>query len=252
MLKRLGRVLWFILQPLPHWSDAVGRITPYVSLVGILFPTLRPLYDKYAAQQHHWTVMQGVIFSCAAFGLLALFGAYRLQMQVDSEHDSMPRLVQCGTSDMRTNVGADFYHLRVANEPKGIAGRETAKRLAGTVQICDENEIPLGPERIHRWAASAQIPGYPSKADLDLAIDIDPNGIPHLFDIALKFQEDAEFYTHNNQSVAQQGYRDPQFRFGPGTYIAVIKIKGSNANATFRCRIVNPGMNRKLTVTPMS
>jgi hypothetical protein len=152
---------------------------------------------------------------------------------------------------MRTNVGADFYHLRIANEPNGIVERETAERLAGTVQICDENGIPLGPERVHRWAASAQIPGYPSKADLDLAIDIDPNGISHLFDIALKYEEDAKFYTHNNQSVAQHGYRDPQFGFGPGTYIAVIKIKGKNAIAIFRCRILNPGANRKLTVTPI-
>lgn len=250
-LRRLGRVLWFILQPLPEWSDTVSRLVPYISTLLILFPTGKALYDNYLGEQHHWTVTQGVIASSLIFAVMATIGAYRLQKKSDDDHDSIPHLVAKGTSDLHTNVGADFYHLQIANEPRGVLDRKTAEKLAGTVQICDEGGTPLAPARIHRWAASAQIPGYPSKADLELAIDIDPNSIPHLFDIALKYQGEADFYTHNNQSVAQHGYRDPHFRFGPGKYIAVIDITGRNASARFRYRIVNSGVNSKLSLTPL-
>jgi len=118
--------------------------------------------------------------------------------------------------------------------------------------MCDEQGHPLAPERIHRWAASAQIPGLPNKADLELAINIDPNGISHPFDLALKFDSDSAFYTHNNESVAKYGYRDPTYGFNPGTYMAIVKIRGKNTGTTtFRCRIVNRGVNEKLQITAL-
>ena len=181
--------------------------------------------------------------------LLLFVALYKLQEQIDAEHDSAPNLVVRVSSPLRTNVGADFYHLNIANVPKGIFARQTAEKVAGTVEICAEDGQPLRPPRVHRWAASPQIPGLPQVADLQLPIDIDPNGVEHRLDIVLKFDGDSDFYTHNNESVAKYGFKDPEYRFGPGPYIANIRIQGKNAAARFSCRIVNSGANSKLSIT---
>jgi len=84
---------------------------------------------------------------------------------------------------------------------------------------------------------------------LQLPIDIDANGIEHSLDIVHKFDGDSDFFTHNNESVARYGYKDPNYKFGPGTYLANVDIKGKNIAATFRCKIVNLGANNKLDVS---
>lgn len=103
--------------------------------------------------------------------------------------------------------------------------------------------------RVHRWSASPFIPGFPDKSDLQLPIDIDANGMEHGFDIVHKWENEADFFTHNNQSVALYGYRDPNYKFGTGTYIAKIGIKGTNTTAKFKCKIVNRGANTKLEIS---
>jgi len=165
---------------------------------------------------------------------------------------SAPQLVARGVTFGRTNIGADFYHLKIINDPKGALHRETAEKVAGTVQICDEKGTPLVPARLHRWAASPFIPGRPHQSDLQLPIDIDANGVEHSFDIAHKFDADSAFYTHNNESVAKYGYRDPNYGFEPGTYIVNVDIKGKNTAAAFKCKITNCGVNEKLQIELIS
>jgi hypothetical protein len=194
--------------------------------------------------------------SYLAFGLLALLlsggqSFYALKRENKELRDkvfSAPQLAAQGISSTATNVGAEFHHIKIANLPKGSLGRQTAEKVAGTVEICDENGKSLALRRIHRWAGSPQVPGFPYVADLQLPIDIEPNGISHPLDVVLKFDGDLDFFTHNNESVAKYGYRDPNYQFPPGTYIASISVSGKNVVAQFRCRIINRGRNTKLDV----
>ena len=221
-----------------------------LTTVLILFcPTLAPLLAT--AWSYVWTLSKGLCVSGAIFVALLIIACFRLQSRIDEDHNSAPNLIARGTSYLITNVGADFYHLRIANDPVGILDRQTAQRLAGTVQICDAGGKPMVPARVHRWAASPQNIPLPQVADSQLPIDIEPNGMEHLFDVALKFEGDSAFFTHNNESVSKYGYRDPSYGFEPGIYIAVISIQGLNTRATFRCKIVNLGAAHKLDVQVM-
>ena len=94
--RRLGRVLWFILQPLPEWSDTVSRLAPYISTLLILFPTAKALYDSYLGEQHRWTVTQGAIASSLIFAVMATIGAYRLQKESDDDLKTEPHLRRLG------------------------------------------------------------------------------------------------------------------------------------------------------------
>jgi hypothetical protein len=87
-------------------------------------------------------------------------------------------LVQRGISHLRTNIAANFYHLRIANQPNGIRDKNVAESVAGTVTICDQAGNYLVPARVHRWAASPQVGevGIDQKADRYLALDIEPYG----------------------------------------------------------------------------
>jgi hypothetical protein len=161
--KRVGRVLVFSLRPIQGWSDTVQTV---ISLIGIFTPTLLGFINKHAGWTTQWTLTKGIWTSLVVLSLLLFVAVYKLQNQIDVEHDSAHNLVARISSPIRTNVGADFYHLNIANAPKGILARQTADKVAGTVQICDEDGQPLMPARIHRWAASPQIPGLPQVADL--------------------------------------------------------------------------------------
>jgi hypothetical protein len=185
-------------------------------------------------------------------GAQAFYALIQINRNLEKQLAAAPRLVEKGTSEIRSNIQADFHYLRVANDPEGSQQRETAKKVAGTVSIFDNLGKLLAPARVHRWAASPQIPGYPATADLQLPIDIDANGIGHPLDVAHKWENEADFYTHNNESVAKHGFKDPNYKFGPGKYTAEIELKGMNTKAVIACQIVNRGPNTKLEITAIN
>lgn len=224
------------------WSGAVG------ALMSALWEGFWLTPIGLSGSDVKWYLALG-LFAMLLSGGQAFYILKKKNTALEDKINSAPNLVACRTSDARTNVGADFYHLKIANDPTGTLNRQTAEKVVGTVQICDQYGQPLAPARVHRWAASPYIPGFPNASDLQLPIDIDANGIEHSFDVVLKFEEESEFFTHNNESVARYGYKDPNYKFGPGTYIANIDIKGKNIAAKFRCKIVNLGANSKLDVS---
>ena len=44
--------------------------------------------------------------------------------ELESILDAFPKLIARGTSYLRTNVGADFHHLKIANDPTGTKHRQ--------------------------------------------------------------------------------------------------------------------------------
>ncbi len=147
-----------------------------------------------------------------------------------------------------------FYHLKIANEPTGTVDRKVAEKVAGRVQIFHENGTPAAKERLHRWETSPGPQEVGKSADQQVAIDIPPNGVECNLDIALKYEAEDSFYTHNNDTAmwhGQSGWRDEEFKFPPGTYIAKVHLSGTNVVTDLRCQIVNKGVGSKLEITPL-
>jgi hypothetical protein len=148
-----------------------------------------------------------------------------------------------------------FYHLKIANEPTGTIERKVAKKVAGRVQMFHENGTPAARERLHRWENSPGPREVGKSADQLVAIDIPPNGIECNLDIAMKYESEDSFYTPNNETAMRiadaPGWREEDFKFPPGIYIAKVHLSGINVVTDLRCQIVNKGVGSKLEITPL-
>lgn len=142
-----------------------------------------------------------------------------------------------------------FYHLKIANRPTGTHVRPTARKVAGRIQICDLAGKAKGEERLTRWKHSPGPLEAGKSADLQQAEDLHPSGIEYYLDIAMKYDEDDEFYTPNNDTaLTHPDFRDPKIAFGKGHYVARIELAGENVKTTISCRIHNPGKGKPLTL----
>lgn len=99
-------------------------------------------------------------------------------------------------------VLAAFAGAAVANEPPADFPGLTAEKTAATISIFDDEGNPLIDRKLGRWSASKQAHerdriGYA----LDhLAEDIDPNGIPHPLDVAMKYPNDEDCFFYNDDN----------------------------------------------------
>ena len=66
----------------------------------------------------------------------------------------------------------------------------------------------------------------------------------------MKYREDDDFYTPNNETALRgsRDWREDEFRFPPGTYIADVHLRGVNVSKDLRCRIINPGRWQNLEI----
>jgi hypothetical protein len=146
-----------------------------------------------------------------------------------------------------------FYHMKIANEPVGTIDRKTAEKVAARVQVFHENGTPAADERLHRWEDSPGPVEAGKQADRMVPLDIPPSGVEYNLDIAMKYENDDAFYTPNNETALQgiPGWREKQFEFPPGTYIAKIRLQGTNVVSEIECRIVNKGKGSQLEITPL-
>jgi hypothetical protein len=211
--------------------------------------------------------------------IVALFwvfeGAYHHARRLHDKLDGTPKLVCKGVSwhdnplvrnvlDMGMSpagvhpiiVGTPtFYHLNIANEPTGISDRKVADKVAARVQIFHEDgTTPAADERLHRWEDSPGPAEVGKQADRELPLDIPPSGVEYNLDIAMKYDKDDDFYTPNNETVLRGStdWREVEFRFPPGTYIADVHLRGANVATDLRCRIINRGKGEKLEITTLS
>jgi hypothetical protein len=147
-----------------------------------------------------------------------------------------------------------FYHLSIVNEPRGMADRKVAEKVAARVRIFHEDGTPAADERLHRWEHSPGPAEVGKEADQKLPLDIPPSGIECKLDIAMKYDDEDEFYTPNNETALRgvPGWRDEEFKFPPGTYIAEIHFRGTNVVSDLRCRIKNKGKGERLEIELLS
>jgi hypothetical protein len=214
-----------------------------------------------------WTGrLSGINGYLASAGLLVialLVAASRLKIKLDSILDDMPNVVCKGTSrkddvaihDNRGHIYGKpaFYHLRIANEPKGRTSRQTARKVAGRAAILFSDGTEACAGKLHRWEHTFGPAEVGKFADLYQATDIPPNGVEVSLDIAMKYDEDECFYTPTNETATMfPDFRDTRYKFAPGVYLATIRLSGENVDTSLRCRIVNRGKNEKLEVTFLS
>lgn len=250
VLAAVGKVLWLAIRPIPGWHDILQRL---LIVLLIAAPALVGTWTNRLSN------VNGLLASAGLLIVALVVAASRLKMERDAILDDMPNLVCKGTS-RKENVpihdgqghvfGAPtFYHLRIANEPKGKASRQSARKVAGTVRILfsDGNEACAG--KLHKWEHTFGPAELGKFADLHQAIDIPPSGIEVNLDIGMKYDEDDCFYTPTNETATiHKDFRDARYKFCPGVYFASVRLAGENVETSLRCRIVNKGKNEKLEV----
>lgn len=271
-LRRLVRILWLALRPIPRWKDTMQSI---VSFLVIIAPTLAGIFRKLKGPEG-WTLRDGFFASIGLFAVAVAVAAYRIQEKLDDILEGVPKLVCKGASfhdnpivrnsmEMEGSpavpvlrsriVGTPtFYHLRITNEPTGVIDRKVAEKVAARVQVFHENGTPAAKERLHRWEHSPGPAEAGKSADQLLPLDIPPSGIECNLDIAMKYDEDDSFHTPNNETVMRGSpdWREEDFKFPPGIYVAEIRFRGANVVSNLKCQIVNKGKGSKLEITPLS
>ena len=221
-----------------------------------------------------WPLRDALEFS-GIFVLVAVTAAaVSLHKQLDDTIDAMPTLIckkptshsqkitmnvmgMAGSPVVPTVISRvvgepEFYHLPIENRPKGTRVRQTAKSVAGTVEILYQDGGVACARKLHRWEHAPDVTQAGKGADLQQAQDIAPNGIECKLDIAMKYDDEDSFYTPTNESSSYMGFRDPRYKFAPGIYLADIELAGENICTRVRCRIVNAGEGQKLKIDVLS
>lgn len=268
MRKRLVKVLALAIRPIPQLSDSWNIVS------GIIIFIIGPQAVASLIPATSTRARFEIALLAALIAILA--AAYRIQKALDDTLTGLPKLVckrvthrpspiirrSVDTTSSPVTVRQEivgmpvFYHLNIANEPTGMSDRRTAEKVAGRVQIFHEAGEPAANERLHRWADSPGPgdPGAGKQADRLLPLDIPPSGVEYKFDIAMKYDDDDAFYTPNNETVlaGSLDWREDDFKFPPGNYVANVRLQGPNVVTLMRFRIVNKGSGSRLLITPLA
>jgi hypothetical protein len=257
MLRRFWKIGLLALRPIPDFYD---RGQTVVTLILVILPSLAPAFYKLSSRL--WNTHNGFTVSCAVLALLLIIALYRTQNRLDDVEDGTPKLVCRGTSAERDqpvqNLATGqvtgkpvFYHLKIENRPTGKADRQTARKVAGNVEIYDSTGKVVCGRKLHRWEQQPGPAEVGKMADLKQPLDIPPSGVVCRLDIAMKYTDEEVFYTPTNDSARYPGFRDPGFRFGPGEYAVDVQLCGENVDTSLKCRIKNEGAGKELDIRPI-
>lgn len=245
--RRFWRILGLTFRPIPGFWDKGQTI---ITILLIIAPSATPVLTS--AQTDLLTINRGLEISAVMLILLLFVASYQLQKQLDDALDGTPKLVCKGVASnanqpvQNSQTGQIygtpvFYHLRVENMPTGKVDRHTARKIAGTVEMFDGSNHSLCPRKLHRWEQQPGPAEAGKSADLMQPLDIPPSGVECKLDIGMKYTDENDFYTPTNESTQYLGFRDPRYKFGPGTYIASVRLSGENVDTLFHCKIINGG-----------
>jgi hypothetical protein len=247
--RRLKTIVGHALRPVPEWGDMWEKI---VTFLIIFAPSLASIKERLLS------VRTGLLVTAGLAMVATIIAAYRIQKELDEIRDATPKLVAKGIShrdatihDGRGTVFGTptFYHLKIANEPTGTVDRKNAENVAARVGLLSMSRKFISSDRLHRWAHAPGPMEAGKSADYFQGLNIGPNGIEYLLDLAMKYDGDEEFYTATNDTATKYlDFRDKEFKFGKGEYIASVRLAGTNVLTTIECRIVNLGKGKKLHI----
>jgi hypothetical protein len=127
-----------------------------------------------------------------------------------------------------------FGRVRVANDPGPGRRCPRADRVAATIDfLTPDGEVILG-GMTGRWAETVQR-AETGRVGLSLdeaQLDIDPNGLAHPLDVAMKQPQDAHFYAYNFENSTEPALLLDKHRIGPHGDVHVrVTLRPANGDA---------------------
>jgi hypothetical protein len=138
-----------------------------------------------------------------------------------------------------------FVRVQFANDPLSPLQAVEASNVVGHIDICGKDRKPLL-RMIGRWSETTEIAfgGQPMETE---QIVIPPNGRPYPMDIAMKYQEDEEFYGYNNDNPRlAPDWRDNNKKLTVGDYLVIVRLRGNNVDKEFLFDLTNKGKGEDL------
>ena len=149
---------------------------------------------------------------------------------VDTGRASPARRGPSGQPLVTAPVPHEFVRVLVANDPpEGVAG-ESARKVIGRITFVSVDGEHAIDELLGRWSGAPQ----PVETGLwgptleDFQADIEPNGLRHAFDIAMKRPHDDVVYAYSDKNNRAPDLCLPEHRLPDAEYRVIVLFRGSN------------------------
>lgn len=184
-----------------------------------------------------------------AFGAVLLFPSFMAFHKVNKRLKRIelakPHLVFKQIDNVSPPGYAEPRYTRVyfANEPRSELEGIVAQKVIAHLHFYDENKQKCLCYIIGRW----------SEAATTNQIDFEPNGLPHILDIVLKFtNEDVCFLWRNEAPLRPtnvSALRDGGRELPPGTFYIKVNLKGRNTDEVFWLKLANNGKGQRVKLS---
>jgi len=128
------------------------------------------------------------------------------------------------------NVLHDFVRVNVANDPPaGIIGGTAEKVVARISFVAEDGATPVH-QMLGRWAETPQRmeTGRVGISLEEVQLDIEPNGLPHPIDVAMRKPGEASCWAFNDENATALELRLPKHELIQPRYTVHVSIRGSN------------------------
>jgi hypothetical protein len=137
-----------------------------------------------------------------------------------------------GTSVLvrHVNVQHEFVRVNVANDPPaGAVGAAAEKVVARITFTADDGSMPVH-EMLGRWAETPQRmeTGRVGISLEEVQLDIEPNGLPHPIDIAMRKPGETSCWAFNDENSTALDLQLPTHELIQPRYLVRVSVRGSN------------------------
>jgi hypothetical protein len=134
-----------------------------------------------------------------------------------------------------------FARIYLTNRPLQPS-REVAEKVVAHITFKNRKGNAVIPTMIGRWADNPEVAQVGNLRQIK-TIDIEPNGLPVCLDVAVKYEEDADCFAYNDDSVVRDAFwRDPEKRLPPGKYLVEIELLGLGVKQNVKAILENRGI----------
>lgn len=188
------------------------------------------------------------------------------KIQLDVQVSALPNMEICGSPyvdrrSIHSTYGTEgqypligkpyFAHVKFRNNPRMPTDEAIAKHVVAEISFFD-NEFGILLNSIYgRWADTDQ-PGTlsPFAPIRDLCqVDFEPNGLPRVLDIALKYPEHECCHAFNNDSCRSREWILPEFALQGDRFPIRIALRGANvAGKGWWFMLRNEGKHKGITI----
>jgi hypothetical protein len=151
----------------------------------------------------------------------------------------------------QVEVPHDFVRVNVTNDPPpGVVGATAEKVVARITFTADDGSVPVH-EMLGRWAETPQRmeTGRVGISYEEVQLNIEPNGLPHPIDIAMRKPGETSCWAFNDDNSAALSLRLPRHELLQTRYRVRVSVRGSNTETISADFILNndPGSPLKLS-----